>query len=208
MLSAAVQCGSEPKWSPSALQSRRGSCDVLYIFSWFGSSFIAAELGIPAGRRGLCGQAMVQGSAEQAQSSHELGLGQGAGAGTGSWACQLGLLRLCLPWAGSAPPLHCPPAGLTDEGDGQWQHLVTALELRRLASALHSLLGWKGIYLKHLFTLLDDVGRDGNERKYIPFFGLIRLISIPLLLLTLKHSVIFYGSHAKIGVLSSCDIQV
>lgn len=159
---------------------------------------VAAELGISAGSHGLCEQAMVQGqgSAEPAQE--------------GSWPCQLGFLSLCPPWAGSAPALLCLPAGLTGGGEGQWQYLVTALELGRLASALNSLPGGlEGSYLEDLFTLLDDVGRAGNERKYILVLALIRLISIILLVLTLlKHNAIFHGSCAKTGVLSSCDIHV
>lgn len=124
----------------------------------------------------------------------------------GNWPCQLGSLRDCPAWASSAPALLRLPAG------ERWRrgtmtvfgHCFRAEEILRL---IPHLLGWKGTYLG--FTLLDNVWRTGNERKYILALGLIRLISTPLLLLTLlKHSVIFYGSCAKIGVLSSCDINV
>lgn len=91
----------------------------------------------------LCEQTTVQGTGLCKTST---GLTR-AGAGTGNWPCQLGLLRHCPPWAGSAPPLHYLPAGLIGGGEGQWQCLLTALELRRLASALKSLSGWLEGYL-------------------------------------------------------------
>lgn len=111
--------------------------------------------------------------------------------------------RLC-------PSLHYLPAEFIGGGEGQWQCLVTVLELRRLGSALNSISGWlEGYLLGGSVYTAGWHGRAGNERKYVIVLGLIRLISIPFILLTLlKHSVIFYGSCAKTGVLNSCDIHV
>lgn len=120
---------------------------------------------------------------------------------------------LSLPWHcpgwSSAPPLHCPTAGLRGGGEGQWQCLVTALELRRLASALNSLSGWLEGYL---LGGSHTTGWFGKSWKWTKIYSCSSFdkpnfysFSFTTSFKTQCH---FLWVLCQIGVLNSCDIHV
>lgn len=129
-----------------------------------------------------------------------LGLGQGADPASSALpdTAQAG---------SSAPALHCPPAGLRGGGEGQWQCLVTASELR-LASPFCSLSAWLEGYL--LGGSVHTAGWRGKSCKWKKIYSCSCFDKANFFSFTncLKTQCNFLWVLCQIGVLNSCDIHV